>query len=199
MSSDKDNEKVLVVKTDLLFPNGVWEGFREVDFQKTKDIIATHGKYLERKFAETDSSWQQIITQVILLSNKKIFYTRIPQTGSEGRLHDMWHIFLGGHINDFDEGIDEAVEREFNEEINYKGKIVNKTFFGIVKLKTPEVNSVHTGLVFIYEGDSEAFEPTGDNGLIDGKFVELTELVKYSDRMTYWTKIVVPHLMKVVK
>ena len=29
--TDKDKEKVLVVKTKILFPDGVWSGFREQD------------------------------------------------------------------------------------------------------------------------------------------------------------------------
>ncbi len=193
---NKDEEEVLVVKTDILFPEGMWDGFRPI---KEKNILATikkNGTFLKRKFAENDPEWQQIIPQISLIVGKKIFIHRIPSSTNETRLTDMWPIFLGGHVNNFDGEISSAIQREFDEEITYRGKILNKTFLGVVKKTEPLVNKVHTGLVWVYEGDSEVFESTQDNGIADGKFVNLSELDEYIPKMSYWSQIATPFIVE---
>lgn len=80
------------------------------------------------------------------------------------------------------------------EEIDYKGKITSKKFFGVVKLHDNPVNKVHVGLVWLYEGDSEIFKSTGDDGLNNGRFASLNELEEIKDNMTYWSKIVFPQI-----
>jgi len=195
----KDNEEVLVVETKKLFPDGIWEGFREVGDESFLDFINKNSEYLKRGFTETDENYQQIIAQIILKVGRKLFVHRVAQSGSESRLHDLWPIFLGGHINNTDNKISDAFDREFNEEINYKGKILSKKFWGIVKLHDNAVNKVHTGLVWIYEGDSEEFIDTKDDGITDGKFATLDELTKLEPQMTYWSKIVFPKLIPFLK
>jgi len=194
--SDKDEEEVLVVKTDVMFPNGVKEGLFAADEKDLLQTITKHGSFLKRKFAEKDPGWQQIIPQISLVVGKKIFIHRIPDTTNEKRLKDMWPIFLGGHVNNIDGGIMEALKREFDEEIRYKGQIVKKTFIGIVKKSEPLVNKVHTGLVWVFQGDSEEFEGTGDNGIADGRFVMLQELRKYYSKMSYWSRIAAPEIAR---
>lgn len=196
MQKNKNDEEVLVVKTSLLFPEGVWEGFRKIKESDFLDFVNKNSEYIKRGIAETDDGYQQIVAQIILKVGKKIFIHRVPQTGSESRLHDLWPIFLGGHINDQDSDIESAVDREFKEEINYKGKIINKSFWGLVKLHDNPVNKVHIGMVWIFEGDSEEIEETGDNGIIEGKFADIKDLPNYLDKMTYWSKVVTPFLIK---
>ncbi len=190
----KDNEEVLVVKTKTLFPGGVWEGFRKLDQHEFIEFVNKNSEYLKRGFAETDENYQQIVAQIILKVHKKIFIHKVALTGSESRLHDQWPILLGGHINNTDIDITNAFDREFNEEINYKGNIISKNFLGIVKLHDNPVNKVHTGLVWLYEGDSEDFEDTGDKGLSNGRFASINELDEIKDKMSFWSKVVYPEI-----
>jgi predicted NUDIX family phosphoesterase len=194
----KDNEEVMVVKTTTLFPDGVWEGFKQLDQKKFLTFINKNSEYLKRGFTETDDNFQQIVAQIILKVGKKIFIHKVAQTGSESRLHDLWPIFLGGHINNTDRDISSAFDREFKEEINYKGKIVSKKFWGVVKLHDNPVNKVHVGLVWIYEGDSEEYVDTDDGGLADGHFADIKELISKENHMTYWSKLVLPDLIKLL-
>lgn len=188
--------KILVVKTSLLFPDGIWEGFREQKNDDVLELIDSHKEFIERADAEEDDSYQQIIPQIILKVGNKIFLHKIPKTGSEGRLHDMWPIFLGGHVDDTDAGIWDAAIREFEEEINYLGKIIKKEFLGIVKRHDVPVNKVHTGLVWLFEGDTEKFEATADHGITDGRFVLIDELDSYIEKMTHWSQVVVPYIIR---
>lgn len=195
----KDNEEVLVVKTKKLFPDGIWEGFKSLDQKDFLNFINSNSEYIKRGFAETDDGYQQVVAQIILKVGKKIFIHKVAQTGSESRLHDLWPIFLGGHINNTDKDIASAFDREFSEEINYKGKILVKKFLGVVKLHDNPVNKVHVGLVWIYEGDTEEYISTGDDGLVEGHFADKNELEDKKDKMTYWSKIVLPDLIEILK
>ena len=134
--------------------------------------------------------------KVLAVPTNKLFIHRIPMTGSEDRLHDLWPIFLGGHVEESDLNIEEAADREFNEELHYGGNILRKEFVGVVNLQDNAVNSVHAGLVWAFMGDSENFENTGDDGVIDGKFVTWEEAEKMLDQMSYWSRVAFPELRK---
>jgi len=188
--------KILVVRTTTLFPDGIWEGFREATQEEALKIIDANREYIEREQAEVDESYQQIIPQIILKVGNKVLIHKIPVTGSEGRLHEMWPIFLGGHVEKTDKDISRATQREFEEEIKYKGKIIRREFLGLVKRHDVPVNRVHVGLVWLFEGDSEEFKPTKDKGIAEGRFVSISELAAYLDKMTYWSQTVTPYLMK---
>lgn len=194
----KDNEEVLVVKTKTLFPDGIWEGYRDLDEKSFLKFVNNNSEYLKRGFAEIDENYQQIVAQIILKVGNKIFIHKVAQSGSEARLHHLWPIFLGGHINNTDKDIFDAFDREFKEEINYKGIITSKKFLGVVKLHDNPVNRVHVGLVSLYEGDMEEYDATGDDGLVEGHFADINEMDVIFDNMTYWSKIVYPEIKKLL-
>jgi predicted NUDIX family phosphoesterase len=191
-------KKILVVRKKVLFPDGVWKGFKEYKEEDIKNIINENGEYIERSLAERDESYKQIIPQILLSFKNKIFIHKIPVSGSEERLHDMWPIFLGGHVDETDLDIEAATIREFEEEINYKGNISEKKFLGLINLESPLVNKVHIGLIWKFTGDSEEFESSGDKGLIDGKFVDIKELANYYDNMNYWSQVFYSHLAQYI-
>ena len=189
----------MAIKTKELFPEGIKEGFFRIKKEdKIFKTIKKQARFLERSELEDDESYQQLIPQIVLKVGKKIFIHKIAQKGSESRLHDLFPIFLGGHVDEGDLSIEEAADREFNEEIEYKGKIIKKEFQGLVKLHDNEVDRVHTGLVWIYEGDGLLWKHRKDECLVDGKFVLIRDLDKYKEKMTYWSRIFLPELKKLV-
>lgn len=190
--------KILVIKTSDLFPNGILDGFLSDKNEAFLNLIREKSFYMERSEAEKDADFQQIIPQIVLTVKGKIFIHKIPTTGNEGRLHDMWPIFLGGHVDETDLDIEVAVKREFEEEINYMGRLISKKYLGIIKLHDTEVNKVHVGLIYIYEGDAENFELKGDDGVADPRFVSVENLKKYENKMTYWSKAFYPYLIKFI-
>jgi predicted NUDIX family phosphoesterase len=193
----KDDQKILVIKTSDIFPHGIQEGFLPIPKEELFNLIDKYGEYKRRGDVEEDENYQQIIAQIVLKVEKKIFIHRIPGSGGESRLHDLWPIFLGGHVEQSDLSIVDAMEREFSEELNYHGNIINKKYIGIIKLHDNPVNKVHLGLVWIFTGDDEDFESTKDDGVVDGKFVDIKELKVYEDKMTYWSKLFYPYLLKI--
>lgn len=191
--------KVLAIKTDELFPEGIKEGFFRIKKEdRIFQIIKEKALFLERSKLEDDEAYQQLIPQIVLKVRNKIFIHRIAQKGNESRLHDLYPIFLGGHVDEGDVSIEEAADREFNEEIDYKGKIITKEFQGLVKLHDNDVDRVHTGLVWVYEGEGLSWKHRKEECLTDGKFVLIRELGKYERKMTFWSKIFLPELRKMV-
>ncbi len=191
--------KVLAIKTNDLFPHGVKSGFFKIGRNdKILQVIKNKALFLERSALEDDDNFQQLIVQIVLKVKDKIFIHKITQKGSEDRLYNMYPIFLGGHVDETDLSIEKAADREFEEEIKYFGKILVKSFQGMIKLHDNKVNRVHTGLVWIYEGDILTWEHRDEN-LIDGRFVTIAELDKFKDKMTYWSKLYLPELLKIFK
>lgn len=187
--------KILVIKTDTLFPNGIDTGFIKVKKVKTFGLINKYSEFLERNEVEDNENYQQIIPQIVLQVRNKIFIHKITQKSNENRLVGLYPIFLGGHVDEGDMSIEEAATREFEEEIDYKGKILHKNFQGLLKLHDTEVNRVHVGLVWIYQGDNFLWRHR-DEDLIDGKFVLIKDLHKYKNKMTYWSKLYLTELEK---
>lgn len=193
---NKLDVKVLCIETSLLFPSGIWEGFKSAqDSGDIVTLIKEHGKFKRRGDLEEDPSYQQIIPQILLIVGNKLFIHRVPAAHkTETRLNDMWPIFLGGHVDETDLDINAAAEREFEEEINYQGTIIKKTFVGLIKLHDNPIDKVHTGMVWVYEGDSEVFSDKGDEGVADGKFVTWEEAATMIGSMTHWSKLAFPTL-----
>lgn len=186
----KGKQPILCIATGKLFGEKVREGFWREDKEKIFGLIEEEGEYRERAEVEEDESWQQIIPQIVLKVKDRIFIHKIPASGSEERLHDLWPIFLGGHVDERDEGIEEAALREFEEEIEYQGEVVGREFVGLIKINDDNpVNRVHTGLVWVFEGSKAEYEPTEDRGISEGKFVSWQEAEEYKEKMTYWSRL----------
>ena len=191
---NKLDVKVMVVKTRILFPKGISEGFIADDAGLFLKLIRKNVEFKRRGDVEEDEIYQQIVAQIILTVEKKVLIHRIPITGNEGRLHDMWPIFIGGHIDSTDKKIEKGLEREFEEELNYQGKITEKKYLGLIKKHDNPVNKVHIGLVWLYKGDSLNFADNNDRGLADARFFTAKELKKYENKLTYWSEIFLPYL-----
>jgi predicted NUDIX family phosphoesterase len=76
---------------------------------------------------------------------------------SESRLHGLWSIGIGGHIDEQDAGADPirtGLRRELDEELCFREPVLAKAeprFLGLLNDDGTEVGSVHVGLVFQLE------------------------------------------------
>jgi predicted NUDIX family phosphoesterase len=173
---------------------------------------------LPRSEAETHKYFRHLIAYNVLSVNGQIFNYRRGKAGSEGRLHDLRSLGIGGHVNDEDcEGpltadkLFNAVLREIQEEmlilgynhcgpenlryshtVNYRGLIVDSS---------NEVGKVHVGVVYEFSyffplqtifSASNLFG-SRDHGLEDGKFSDFPSLSSPENKETYesWSKILI--------
>jgi len=191
------DEKILCIKEETLFKYGKWNGLMTSTPQKYLNLLRENGEFRVRKELENDPSYKQIIAQVILKYKDKYFLHRQVKRNEE-RLNSLCPLPLGGHIEEVDSNSDDiletALERELHEEVDLKSNIVKKSYLGLIYLEDDNpVNLVHVGFVYIFDLDG-ADVHVKEEGLEDIGFVSLDYLKTNSEKLTYWSRIIIYHL-----
>ncbi|MCX6718018.1 MAG: hypothetical protein NTY81_00240 [Candidatus Staskawiczbacteria bacterium] len=155
---NKDDEQILVVKSDILFRDGKWQGLKTDNLDYYTDLIKKNCEFKRRGDMENDTSYQQIIPYILFNYQDKYFLYRYLKEAGEQRLKNDYIIGVGGHINSEDVKESEDVleagrDREWDEEIDYKGKL-EKKLIGILNDDRRAVEAVHIGLVYLFQGDT---------------------------------------------
>jgi len=146
-------ESVYVVKRydlfDLEFPHGFRAAGEDPCFEAYMERILRKGFFMERRFAETDSSFKQIIPYCLLMHEERVLLLTRPKQQGEKRLHNKKSIGVGGHINPVD-GIDAPLRngclRELDEELRIEEDF-EPLPIGIINDDSNAVGSVHFGVV----------------------------------------------------
>ncbi|MCD4722501.1 MAG: phosphoesterase [Desulfobacula sp.] len=152
-------------------------------------------EFINRSIAEEDSSYKQIIPYIVLQTNdfkKTAVYNR---QGSEQRLHDLWSIGIGGHINpvdmeaqndSFKQILVAGMERELNEELNQRPEDDRPSFIGVISEDITDVGKVHLGAVFrILTTGPEKFLPGSELSQFTWKKTKNLEKLN----MELWSKL----------
>jgi predicted NUDIX family phosphoesterase len=152
-------ESVLCIHRDRLPLS--WVGPKSIvplDLQSFVEECTSSGfEFVNREKAEKDPSLKQIIPYIVL-QTKHVERTAIyNRQGSEKRLHDLWSLGIGGHINPVDQKNGQAsfkdilisgMERELTEELTKRPNTDKTEFCGIISEDITDVGSVHLGAVF---------------------------------------------------
>lgn len=192
------DEKILCIKGDTLFKDNKWNGFMVSDKEKYLQLLRDQSEFRVRKDLEKDPSYKQIIAQVILRYKGKYFLHRQVKRNEE-RLNSMCPLPLGGHIERIDIKKEQdiftvALERELSEEVDVKSKVLKREYLGLVYIEDENpVNHVHVGLVYVFDLDGMDVHVRED-GLEDIGFVSLEYLKTNTEKLTYWSRIIIYHL-----
>ncbi len=178
----KDDEKVLVVPADILFKNGRWQGLKKDNLDYYLDLIKNNYQFKRRGDVETDDSFQQIIPYIVFSCKDKFFIYKYLGGAGEQRLHDTYQIGVAGHINQIDLNggniLEEGMMREWNEEVDYKGNLLDKKLVGILNDDSGDVEKVHLGLVYSFIGDSPEIS-IKEKEKMQGEMVNLKDIQEY--------------------
>lgn len=191
----KDDEKVLVVPADIIFKNGRWQGLKKDNLDYYLDLIKNNYQFKRRGDVETDSSWQQIIPYIVFSHDKNFFIYKYLGGAGEKRLHDTYQIGVAGHINQIDVNggnvLEEGMMREWNEEVDYKGNLLEKKLIGILNDdQSSDVEKVHLGMVYSFVGDSPEIT-VKETDKIEGEMVELKDIREHiKNTKGSWIQIV---------
>lgn len=192
----KADELVMCVARKDLFEDGIWSGIKSENLQKYINLISKKHKFLPRGKVETDPAWQQIIPYLVFENDSSIFVMKRKASHTESRLANMYSIGIGGHVNKSDlgsRGIISWARREFEEEVDYKGKYKTE-FLGLLNDDSTDVNMVHLGLVIKIKGESKDIAVRDEYK--SGVLVELGKAKRYYKRMEIWSRIVYDYLTK---
>ncbi len=200
--SKYNGEKVLVFNTELLKNYDYFQGMIVKDrSKKLRDqlLVEENMFYIDRDEAENNTNYKQIIPYCIVTSGNKIFSYQRSKKGSENRLHDLWSLGIGGHINPCDgigsESITNACKREFEEEVTFSN-IKNAGFVGLINDDSNAVNAVHFGVVFHIKLENGSTLETKDEALSNGKFL-YTDIIKVEERnWENWSNLVLEEYIR---
>lgn len=172
---------ILVVKREVLFKDGDFEGFMHIDEKDYSSIILENFEYqIRTKELENDSSWQQPIPYVWLVNpkTKKVFLYKRSTTGNEGRLFNKFSGGVGGHIDQETESVPDdpifsAMMRELREETIIAEYPIPK-IIGYIHFNS-DVEAFHLGVVGIAETIHDV-KPAED--MAHGQFYSIEEAEK---------------------
>lgn len=191
----QEDELILVVKRDDLFPQGAFSGMQKVDFAHYLDVIQKKQEFMPRSHMETDPTYKQIIPYLIYSYKDRYFLMQRQSKATEQRLQSKYSLGIGGHIRQEDltsNSIFDWARREFHEEIDFKGDFEIEPL-GILNDDSDAVGQVHVGFVFLLKGNSNQIKVHSE--LKSGVLLSLEEIKDFYDRMENWTKIVFDYLI----
>jgi len=201
----KDDELILVVKSDILFKDGKWQGLKTDNLDYYVDLIKNNYEFKRRGDMENDHSYQQIIPYIVFNYQDKYFiYKYLPKAG-EQRLVDTYQLGVGGHINKEDSNgdsdiLESGMIREWEEEVDFRGNFLDRKLVGILNDETNPVERVHVALVYNFTGDSPDITIKETNKM-EGKLVSLKDIGEHiKENKGIWVKIVYSdYLLKLIK
>jgi predicted NUDIX family phosphoesterase len=196
-------EHVFVVDRGHLFDDESPHGFVSAGGEPEKaqrwiERIDRYGYFAERGSVENDPSRKQIIPYSIVTDGSRILLLRRLSGGGEERLHHLYSVGVGGHINTVDqtsserETLQRGARRELLEEISLHQEVPME-IVGFVNDDSNPVGSVHFGVVFaVHSPDGE---PTVlETAQLEGRMVDWQEamdlLAREPDAFETWSRIV---------
>ena len=197
----------MVEELVLAFPRKILDeigDFQGTEFDVARYIPAILDKancrFLPRTMAETDPSYKQIISYVLIRKgNAWLHYVRGKASG-EKRLVAKSSIGIGGHINPhdqslFDTGLDfyeTAVQRELREELRMDGAFETQ-IVALLNDDSSAVGQVHLGIVHLCTLTDEIVSK-GEASLTGLAFLTQEELLKRKEQMETWSQFCLDHL-----
>ena len=127
--------------------------------------------FVRRSLAEEDKQKKQIIPYILLQTADAGMTATYNRQGSEKRLHDLWSIGIGGHINpgdktmgadNFENILKNGMQRELDEELTRRVSSDPIEFIGIINEDITPVGSVHMGAVFLIRTQTPKEYVAGD-------------------------------------
>lgn len=156
----KEQEQVLCINRKSL-PQS-WVTRRTVLPMNFSTFVNTCTKaefsFVRRSIAEEDKQKKQVIPYILLQTSDAGMTAAYNRQGSEKRLHDLWSIGIGGHINpediareadSFENILKNGMQRELDEELARRVSGDPIEFIGIISEDITPVGSVHMGAVFL--------------------------------------------------
>ncbi|MDD4206919.1 MAG: NUDIX domain-containing protein, partial [Mesotoga sp.] len=187
--------RVLVVDVDCLGELATRNGLLALPLDEIKMRVERFGRFVRRSEAENDESMRQIIPYAVFKNGNEHLLMKRTRKQGEVRLHDMYSIGVGGHINPEDgafpwEAFENGFEREIREEVSVN--IHSMDYMGILNDLHTAVSRVHMGVVYLAEVDFNGFNEVEK---FTGEMVDLAKLSRYREKMETWSQIVLEYLL----
>ena len=177
-----------MVPRDAIVPAPGWTGVRREGVVEALEAVAREGVFVDRAIAEEDRTHKQVIPYVVLRDGDRWFLMRRTRAGGDARLHDLWSIGVGGHLNPGDGDVAGGLRREWAEEL-VAGFVPEFAPIGLLNDDTTPVGSVHVGIVFTADAAGRPVE-IRETDKLTGAFATTEEVAAVVDEMETWSRLV---------
>ena len=187
-------EEVLVVRRSDILPFPAWQGLRTTDLEAAQSAITNQSFYMLRAEVEEDPSYQQIIPYIVFRHNDRYFVTRRLAAGSDKRIHSLYSLGIGGHLNPVDasDPLAEGLRREWEEEVVYSGTFAPR-LLGLLNDDSNPISSVHFGVIYLVEGSTDQIA-VRETHKLTGSLLTLDEIAALDAALEPWAGLVLGHL-----
>jgi predicted NUDIX family phosphoesterase len=163
-----------------------------------ENVIMDNHSFREREEAETNLAFKQVIPYILVRYKDQYVMTQRTSQQQETRLHNLYSIGQGGHVNDQDfkgkDPILEGLMRELREEFVLAPEY-GCTLVGLINDDSNDVGKVHFALVYELRVSGVLLE-VAEKGKHVAQWADITKLRAYYDRMENWSKIVLDHVIR---
>lgn len=179
----KDDELVLAIDRKKLFAGDEFSGVKHDGLEPFYARIARDHRWLRRGDAERDETVKQLIPYCVIRQGDNVFLTQRLNTQTETRLHNLYSIGIGGHMNGngaptLDELIADNLRRELEEELIIDA-IDGIRLIGAINDDSTSVSRCHFGLLYqVWANGAVAVRETDK---MVGRFVRLTDISPQSE------------------
>ena len=187
-----DDELVLVIPRAAIMADPGWLGVTTDGLAGFEALVAREGRYVPRSEAEHDRNLKQVIPYLVLRDGDAYFLMRRTRAGGDARLHDLWSIGVGGHLNPEDGGLAGGLIREWHEEV-IADFVPEFELVGLLNDDTTDVGSVHLGAVYTGNADGRPVV-IRETAKLEGRFAGVDETARVRDGMESWSRLVFDRL-----
>ena len=192
----------MVFPVSTLHEVGYFQGFSKHLRTHLHSILA-ESFFVRRGVAEADTSLKQIIPYAVLQHDNLVFSYRRTARGRETRLHRLYSVGIGGHINPEDpstacqrdlfacslEAVEVAALREIREEVSIKSS--SRACIGVLNDDSTNVGKVHFGVVYLCSLDTPEVTIRERSYIKEGRLVSLSSLHSYLEEYENWSRILI--------
>jgi len=199
--ANKLKARVLCFPRSLLDEIGSFQGLTtDVGKYFPRIVTPPNCAYVPRDQAELDPLCKQVIPYVLFAHNGTIFSYRRGKRGSEGRLHELYSVGVGGHIEPDDKtlfaddgvGYQQAMWREVKEEVTLQSGY-REQCVALINDDATEVGRVHFGIVHMVELREPAISKR-ESIITDAGLIPTEQAMADINRYETWSQLCLRHL-----
>jgi len=196
----KHQEHIISVFADVAAPSTRLIDSATVNIE-SKDVVI-----MQRALLETNPAFRQLIPYVVVKQGDKYLAYERSVSGGESRLHNLFSIGIGGHVDAVDAVYDEkgvfqltdtlrtGMYRELHEELGLtESDFLGMTTIGYLSKDVTPVDEVHLGIVLVAEVHADLVVSSKEDALNLAGFLAADELAKLN--LESWSETVVAELV----
>jgi predicted NUDIX family phosphoesterase len=186
-------EQVYVVPRSAVIGEAGWYGLRTDGLDAFVAGLERDGRYEPRDMMELDPAFKQVIPYLVLRDGERYFLMRRTTAGGDARLHGLFSIGVGGHLNPGDGGLLGGLRREWEEEL-VAGFVPEFRLIALLNDDTTDVGAVHLGAVYVADAGGRPVT-VRETEKLSGAFVEAVDVEAVVDRLETWSRLVFEFLV----